>query len=70
MLARSAYIGNPDIATLTSDHHLQAGFATGALRHTVLAGIDCLRFRQTATTGFGATTPIDAYAPAAASPGR
>ncbi|MBX9402389.1 TonB-dependent siderophore receptor [Lysobacter sp. BMK333-48F3] len=63
VLARSAYISNPDIATLTSDHNLQAEFATGALRHTVLAGIDYLRFRQTATTGFGATTPIDAYAP-------
>lgn len=63
VLARSAYINNPRIDTLTSDNSLQVDFVTGAMRHTVLAGIDYLRFRQTAMTGSGATTPIDAYAP-------
>lgn len=63
VLARFAYINNPRIDTLTSDNSLQVDFATGAMRHTVLAGIDYLRFRQTAMTGSGATTPIDAYAP-------
>ncbi|MGO1068462.1 TonB-dependent siderophore receptor [Lysobacter sp. CA199] len=63
LLARSVYVNNPDIDTLTTDHNLQVDFATGALRHTVLAGVDYLRFRQTAMTGFDATTPIDAFAP-------
>lgn len=63
VLPRSAYISNPRIDTLTVDNNVQVDFATGALRHTVLAGVDYLRFRQTAMTGFGATTPIDAYAP-------
>ncbi|MGH8082339.1 MAG: TonB-dependent siderophore receptor, partial [Lysobacter sp.] len=63
VLGRFAYTNNPRIDTLTTDHNVQIELQTGALRHTVLAGVDYLRFRQTAMTGSGTTTPIDAYAP-------
>jgi iron complex outermembrane receptor protein len=49
--------------TLTAlDNHAEGHFATGALRHTLLAGADFSRQRQDVASGFGVGA-IDAYAP-------
>jgi len=53
----------PDIESFTTDNHVQAGFATGAVRHQVLAGVDYQTYEQSSDFVSGLTTPINAYAP-------
>ncbi|WP_296600594.1 TonB-dependent siderophore receptor, partial [Phenylobacterium sp.] len=54
----------PEIRTFSTDNHVQAKFATGAIQHDLLAGGDYQHYRQTSDYVSGLTTPIDAYAPA------
>lgn len=52
-----------DVESLSVDNQLQAKFATGPLRHTVLAGIDYQNMNSLWRYGFGSIGPIDLYAP-------
>lgn len=63
VLSRVAYGTKPDMQIFTSDTSLQYDFATGALRHRLLSGVDYTSFRQSSLSAFGAVTPIDAYDP-------
>lgn len=63
VLPRSAYAIDSDSEVLTADINGTARFTTGPISHVVLAGIDILDFHSSSASGFGAVTPINAYAP-------
>ncbi|MBJ7413410.1 MAG: TonB-dependent siderophore receptor [Phenylobacterium sp.] len=53
----------PEIRTFATDNHLQAKFATGAIQHELLAGVDYQKYSEKSEYVSGLTSPIDAYAP-------
>lgn len=60
---RNAYQVQGDVKIFITDSNLKLAFDTGPLIHRLLVGIDYSDFRQRTRSGFGATTPIDIYAP-------
>jgi iron complex outermembrane recepter protein len=66
---RGAFAVAADAGTLTVDNHLQADFATGALRHKALVGVDYLRTTGNfAFSGTASFTTIDLYNPVYGTP--
>jgi len=53
------------MTTYTIDNQLQAEFDTGALAHTLLAGLDLTKIRWRSLNGYGATPPLDTRDPTA-----
>ncbi|WP_411032700.1 TonB-dependent siderophore receptor [Shinella sp. BYT-45] len=49
--------------TYTVDNQLEAKFDTGALEHTLLAGIDFTKVRWKSLNGYGVTPPLDTRNP-------
>jgi iron complex outermembrane receptor protein len=46
-----------------SDQHLEGRFATGAVNHQLLLGLDALDFKESSRSAFGAAPAIDIYNP-------
>ncbi|MCW5667911.1 MAG: TonB-dependent siderophore receptor [Piscinibacter sp.] len=70
LFGRYAYADLNKVRLLATDQHVEGRLVTGAVRHTLLAGLDAVRFTQNGRTGFdapvyaGGTVPlIDAYDP-------
>jgi iron complex outermembrane receptor protein len=70
VLGRFGYFEHREVDTFSTDQHLEARFATGALAHTVLLGLDTASHKDDAQVAFdspvglGGTVPnIDIYAP-------
>lgn len=61
---RFSYVSQPEARAFVVDNQAQARFATGALDHTLLLGLDYSRVRIDGRTGFGfEATPFDLFAP-------
>jgi iron complex outermembrane receptor protein len=70
VLGRFGYFEHREVDLLSTDQHLEARFATGAVSHKVLVGLDTSRHREEgqeafdSPVGLGGTVPnIDIYAP-------
>ncbi len=63
ILNRYIFAIYPDIRTFSTDNNVEAKLDTGAVAHTLLAGIDYQHYSQSSEGFSGLTTPIDAYAP-------
>lgn len=63
LLNRYIYANYPETRTFTTDNHVQARFATGAVKHDLLVGGDYQHYRQKSEGFSDRTTPIDAYNP-------
>ena len=64
LLRRTIYLNQPTLDQFVVDTQGQFKFATGALRHTLLAGIDYQRSKLAARRGVGGSAaPIDVYNP-------
>jgi iron complex outermembrane receptor protein len=63
MLNRFVYAIDSDVEILTSDINATYDLDTGPVHHTILGGVDVLRFRQSSATASGSAPAIDAYAP-------
>jgi iron complex outermembrane receptor protein len=63
-LSRGVFTTDETAKAFTTDNQLQADFATGPVKHTVLAGLDYQHniFGQRATIG-GSVAPLDMYNP-------
>jgi iron complex outermembrane receptor protein len=64
--ATFARLANVDV--LTVDNQAQAKFVTGAFNHTLLLGIDYLRFAQDVRTGSGPAPALDVFTPSHGEP--
>lgn len=64
-LLRSSFGSREDATNLALDNQMQASFATGAVAHRVLMGLDVQRqtFDQRTFFGFAAAAPLDVYDP-------
>lgn len=62
-LTRRAVIFDDEIGGLTVDNQLLYDFATGAVEHTVLAGLDYRQFDSGFRTHLAPTSPLDVFAP-------
>lgn len=62
-LSRSAFTAQEGSDAVAIDNQAQAKFATGPLRHTVLAGLDYGRVRSDTLRGLAAAPTLDMYAP-------
>lgn len=62
-LSRGALVQRERSETLNLDNGLQADFSTGAVTHTVLAGVDARQFWGTYASYFGAAPSIDIFNP-------
>lgn len=56
LFGRFAYASLTNVRMLSVDQHLQGELQTGAVKHTLLAGIDVARYRQTGQSAFDAPT--------------
>ncbi|WP_295857520.1 TonB-dependent siderophore receptor [uncultured Xylophilus sp.] len=63
LLGRYYFNDQRTVHTLTADQHLQGSFATGAVRHQVLAGLDFARFKSQGASGFALAPPVDVFNP-------
>ncbi|HBX13777.1 MAG TPA: ferrichrome porin FhuA [Leclercia adecarboxylata] len=52
-----------DLNSFTVDTQLQSAFATGAVDHTLLTGVDYLRMRNDINADYGSANPIDMVNP-------
>jgi len=52
-----------DLNSFTVDTQLQSAFATGAVDHTLLTGVDYLRMRNDINADYGSADPIDMVEP-------
>ena len=52
-----------DLNSFTVDTQLQSAFATGAVDHTLLTGVDYLRMRNDINADYGTANPIDMVEP-------
>ncbi|WP_313131070.1 ferrichrome porin FhuA [Pseudescherichia vulneris] len=52
-----------DLNSFTVDTQLQSAFATGAVDHTLLTGVDYLRMRNDINADYGSANPIDMVEP-------
>lgn len=58
-ISRSVTKDHSDLSQITSDTQLEVGFGTGALRHTLLAGLDVQRTESDKKVWRGAASSID-----------
>lgn len=63
LLPRYIWAIYPRMQNVGTDNHVQLKFDTGPIRHSVMAGVDYIWFKQKSRGLFGETTPIDPYAP-------
>src|SRR5690606_24718781 len=63
LLNRYYTSGAEDLRAYIVDNMVQAKFDTGALRHTVLAGLDYQRMKTSVDWGYGTASPLDAFNP-------
>lgn len=70
VMHRYAWSTDTRVRMLTTDQHLHGKFATGAVRHDLLVGLDAMRFRQSGAsasdwsgTPGSSLQPIDVFAP-------
>lgn len=63
MLTRYASAGQESSEGFTFDNQLQGRFETGAVRHTLLAGVDAYQLKNDGYNRYGTASSIDAYAP-------
>lgn len=70
LLGRYYYNEQRRVDAINADQHVEGRFATGAVRHQMLAGLDFARFKTRSATGFDASVDlggslplIDAYQP-------
>ncbi|MBK5960828.1 TonB-dependent siderophore receptor [Rhodoplanes elegans] len=61
--ARGASYNDESYGTFTIDNHLEAKFATGALAHTVLLGVDVRRHTLDTLAEFGTAPSVNVFAP-------
>ncbi len=52
-----------DLNSFTVDTQLQSAFATGAVDHTLLTGVDYLRMRNDINAAYGSASPLDMVDP-------
>ncbi|WP_455817710.1 ferrichrome porin FhuA [Pseudomonas cerasi] len=62
-ITRGVALSQEELDTFTVDTQAQAKFATGAVDHTLLMGVDYLRMRNDINADFGAANPISALNP-------
>ena len=62
-LNRFAFAENRENDMVVTDQHLEGRFATGAVRHQLLAGVDALRFKESSAFFDGMGPAIDVYDP-------
>jgi iron complex outermembrane receptor protein len=67
-LSRYAYRANIDVSTFQVDNQAKAEFATGPLRHTVLAGFDYSQVNYRNAQFFANATALDVFQPVYGSP--
>jgi iron complex outermembrane receptor protein len=60
---RTVYINRPQVISAVADTQLEARLNSGALQHTLLAGLDYQRAVTNGVSGSGNTTAIDVYTP-------
>ncbi|MBU9838168.1 ferrichrome porin FhuA [Rahnella sp. L72c] len=63
MLNRSTVVDNEKLHNFAVDTQLQSKFATGAIDHTLLTGIDFQQMRNDVNATFGSATQLDLYNP-------
>ncbi|WP_343699804.1 TonB-dependent siderophore receptor [Caulobacter sp.] len=63
IIPRSAYAIDTDTKIVTADFNGTARFATGAIDHVLLGGLDILDVSSKSASGFGMVTSINAYNP-------
>lgn len=57
-----------DVTSFATDNRVNATLATGAISHTLLAGVDYRNVDNVAAYGFGGAGTVDAFAPVYATP--
>jgi len=62
-LPRTVYISQPDTTSPVVDTQSETTFDTGAVRHTVVAGVDYQKATIDQLIGFGSADPIDVFEP-------
>lgn len=62
-LLRGSFTSREAVAALTVDTRLQSTVVTGAIEHTLLAGVDYQRHRFDQRTGFGSGPSLDLWKP-------
>ena len=60
-LNRGTVVDNERLQNFSVDTQLQSKFATGALEHTLLTGVDYMRMRNDINATFGSAPSIDLY---------
>lgn len=70
LLNREGWFANNKVRMQNIDQHVEGRFATGAVEHQLIAGVDALRFKQDQRQSFdgapergGTLQPIDVYNP-------
>lgn len=63
VMNRIAYLELRENDLVATDQHVEGRFATGAVRHQLLVGVDALRFKESSSGAGGAPAPIDVYDP-------
>ncbi|WHZ40010.1 ferrichrome porin FhuA [Rahnella bonaserana] len=63
MLNRSTVVDNEKLNNFAVDTQLQSKFATGAVDHTLLTGVDFQQMRNDVNATFGTATQLDLYNP-------
>ncbi|WP_342322170.1 ferrichrome porin FhuA [Kosakonia sp. BYX6] len=62
-LNRGTVVDNERLQNFSVDTQLQSKFATGAVEHTLLTGVDYMRMRNDINATFGSAPSIDLYNP-------
>lgn len=62
-VTRGVALSQEELDTFTVDTQAQAKFATGAVDHTLLTGVDYMRMRNDINADFGAANPLSALNP-------
>ncbi len=62
-LNRGTVVDNERLQNFSVDTQLQSKFATGAVEHTLLTGVDFMRMRNDINATFGSAPSIDLYNP-------
>lgn len=62
-ISRAYVRSDEQLNTFTIDNQLQSKFATGAVDHTLLTGVDYLRMRNDIDADYGSANPIDMQNP-------
>ncbi|RKQ39876.1 ferrichrome porin FhuA [Enterobacter sp. R1(2018)] len=63
MLNRGTVVDNERLQNFSVDTQLESKFATGALEHTLLTGVDYMRMRNDINATFGSAPQLDLYNP-------